>query len=265
MGTAYFDRYQIKFIGTMAISMTRSDQMFATFSPCTRKSLVYFLSSTRMKKMKMRLISSHMFLTCETRVNGEVIWSLLQRRGSIGELHGSIPPFLKSSSHAVTASRNIKVFSSAVAYTIEHGAAQSAAADLMVSYHDNDHYNSVRNTRASKPPPPIKKIPTKVPCESTASIRGEDELCVSYETKGESAVGGEKNEKPTGAQKDKLTRKDIRKGGLCPCGSGNSYRKCCRRNEKKGIAVAHESPVVALAEVPKQEHTVENGFKVLKI
>ena len=134
----------------------------------------------------------------------------------------------------------------------------------MVSYHDNDHYNSVRNTRASKPPPPIRSMSTKVPCESTASTRGKDEICVSYETMGASTVDVQKNEPPTGAQKGKLRTKDSRKGGLCPCGSGNSYRKCCRGKEKKGKAVAHESPTVAV-EVSKQEHTVENGFKVLNI
>jgi hypothetical protein len=162
-------------------------------------------------------------------------------------------------------SRNIKVFSSAVAYTIEHGAAQSAGADLMVSYHDNDHYNSVRDTKASKPPPPIKRMPTIVPCVSTASTKGEYERCFAHETNAESAVDMGKKEKRAAAQSDKLGRKDALKGGLCPCGSGKSFRKCCKGKAKKGKVPAHDSLVVGLVEAPRQESTVENGFKVLRI
>lgn len=132
----------------------------------------------------------------------------------------------------------------------------------MVSYHDNDHYNSIRDTKASKPPPPLKRIPTKVRGESTAS---RDERCVSFETKGESAVDTAKQVNPAEEQNDKLRRKDAKKGGMCPCGSGKSYRKCCRGNTKKGKAPADESPAVGSVEAPKKESTVENGFKVLRI
>ena len=42
------------------------------------------------------------------------------------------------------------IFSSETVMTMEHGGSESSGADLMLSYHDNNHYNSVRD--AKKPP-----------------------------------------------------------------------------------------------------------------
>jgi hypothetical protein len=33
----------------------------------------------------------------------------------------------------------------------------SSGPDILLSYHDNDHYNSIRVSSATKPPPPIKE------------------------------------------------------------------------------------------------------------
>ena len=55
--------------------------------------------------------------------------------------------------------RNITAYSASLAaFTIDHGHANKppAGPDLLVSYHDNDHYNSVRENSKGKPPPPIK-------------------------------------------------------------------------------------------------------------
>lgn len=50
--------------------------------------------------------------------------------------------------------RDIQVFAASASYTIHHGAAKSAGADLRVSYHEHGHYNSVRDMRAPVPSPP---------------------------------------------------------------------------------------------------------------
>lgn len=83
--------------------------------------------------------------------------------------------------HEHSCRRNIKVFSVAAAYTIEHGEKTSTGPDLMISYHDNDHYNSLRDSRAKKPPcKPVKKL---MPARPHASTKIEDES-TSSESKG---------------------------------------------------------------------------------
>ena len=48
--------------------------------------------------------------------------------------------------------RKITVYSSMAAYTIDHGEKESDGPDMLVSFHDSDHYNSVRDkNRPSKP------------------------------------------------------------------------------------------------------------------
>lgn len=53
--------------------------------------------------------------------------------------------------------RNIIVYSVGHALTIGYGQGKSAGTDMMVSYHENDHYNSVRDNSAAKHPPLSKK------------------------------------------------------------------------------------------------------------
>jgi hypothetical protein len=48
--------------------------------------------------------------------------------------------------------RKITVYSAMAAFTIDHGEKESDGRDMLVSFHDNDHYNSVRDKyRPSKP------------------------------------------------------------------------------------------------------------------
>ena len=54
--------------------------------------------------------------------------------------------------------RNITVYSTRLGkVTIEHESSKgSSGPDLLLSYHDNEHYNSIRVCSVTKPPPPIK-------------------------------------------------------------------------------------------------------------
>jgi hypothetical protein len=115
--------------------------------------------------------------------------------------------------------RNITVFSASMgAYTIEHGSdKQSAGSDLCISYHDNDHYNSVRNHASGKPSIPLK---TFVKSESD-----DNEFCTERK---EAMVDGPCDESTLDALPDTgMSIETTKKSAPCPCGSGLRYKKCC--------------------------------------
>lgn len=78
------------------------------------------------------------------------------------------------------------------AMTIEHGCKNSSGDDLHVSFHDNDHYNSVHF--CSQP---------------RVSVHETDD-----------AIEVIKERSPHSAK------------AACPCGSGKRYKKCCRARSK---------------------------------
>jgi hypothetical protein len=65
---------------------------------------------------------------------------------------------LKLTCHCHFNRRNITVYSTKLGkVTIEHESPKgSSGPDLLLSYHDNEHYNSIRVSSITKPPPPIK-------------------------------------------------------------------------------------------------------------
>lgn len=176
---------------------------------------------------------------------------------------------LKRFSHPMCR-RNIKAFSIAAAYTIEHGADKSAGPDLMVSYHDNDHYNSVRARDGKRPVPAKKFLSTqKKSTDTVATEKTEDEFEVSSDiglNGGNEGQNRQKEDPPEqGAQEVKKPRK---KGGPCPCGSRKTYRRCCKDKDKKQQLAQRKQlepsdDDAEEAEDPPQE--IEDGFKVLRI
>lgn len=135
-------------------------------------------------------------------------------------------PVLGTTTHLQNPRRNITVFSGGLdALTIKHGSEKepSAGPDLLVSYHDNDHYNSVRNNKDKNlPPPPIKtyqKTDEILVDDLTPSTTQDDAQSMDIDS-------GEANDATKGEAKPV-------KKGQCPCGSGKKYRKCCAAREKK--------------------------------
>ena len=66
--------------------------------------------------------------------------------------------------------RKITVFSANMAaVTFDHGESESTGPDLLVSFHNNEHYNSVRSMDEpnSKPPPQRRKDPKQAKKKST--------------------------------------------------------------------------------------------------
>jgi hypothetical protein len=144
---------------------------------------------------------------------------------------------------------------------MEHDQGESGGTDMMISYHENDHYNSVRDNSAAKPPPPakIKRLTNIESSHSgdTEAILEEEDIDVEI-TKPEEIVV--KPRVPTG--------KPVKKNAPCPCESGLRYRKCCwETNKSKERTRTWKQNRRLTEESHNDEDTVatDSNFKVLKI
>jgi len=142
---------------------------------------------------------------------------------------------------------------------------------MMLSYHGSEHYNSVRDDSAGKPPPPSKALyaPT---LKKSISIESEgDETEVILEN-GEDTMEideiAEKEDKPL------LTAKPPKKKDPCRCGSGLRYKKCCldadkskerarKWKEKRGSSAADDHAMEGTND--EHEEKMDGNFRVLKI
>lgn len=117
--------------------------------------------------------------------------------------------------------RSITVYSETLAaFTIDHGSKKPMGTDLLVSYHDNDHYNSVRNKL--HPPTPSKVLPR-------ASARTKRD---NHDRSKEPDIDA----LTTCLSKSQITdpqKANIKRSAPCPCGSGLRYKKCCLAKQKQ--------------------------------
>jgi SEC-C motif len=167
--------------------------------------------------------------------------------------------------------RNILVYSANLdVLTIEHGSGEkSTGAPMMLSYHDNDHYNSVRLTNGSKPPPPIKTfIPPQsnnddlICDESLADVKMEDASATEATNSAESAPCTPLCDSDM-PPKNKIEYSQ-KKRAPCPCGSGKIYRRCCLLTERKQpgklVVNGNKSTNGGI-----QEQNMDGDFRVLRI
>lgn len=113
------------------------------------------------------------------------------------------------------------------AFTIDHGAKKSMGSDMLVSYHDNDHYNSVRNKL--HPPKPSEVI---IPPKERRMIQNnghksqeQPEVDTVINALSKSCIS-EKNNVVA-------VQKNVKRSAPCPCGSGLRYKKCCLAKQKQ--------------------------------
>ena len=139
----------------------------------------------------------------------------------------------------------------------------SGDSDLLLSYHGNDHYNSVhlidgsnRQTRQSKEG---GRYPSRRTRKSTTNSNHTAELEEATTTS-----------TATAADNTKKRRASPTKGSPCPCGSGLKYKKCCfaREKAKKRLAKMIDTDTDDLSssvggDEKKEEFIGE--FKVLNI
>lgn len=145
--------------------------------------------------------------------------------------------------------RNVIVFSveydnGALSIMCEEKEANDSGDDLYLSYHGNDHYNSVhsingggskkKKTQQSSNNTPIKNDQVNYTATTSLSANIEEE-----ETKSRSRP-------PT-------------RGSNCPCGSGRKYKKCCMAAEKSKKRLSKH------LEKHKRHEEFIGDFKVLTI
>jgi OTU-like cysteine protease/SEC-C motif len=122
---------------------------------------------------------------------------------------------------------------------------QLSGPNLLLTYHDNEHYNSVRDVS-------VKFVPwTPLPTDAN---HASDEENNDRETTGD-------NQSPT---RHNATTK---KNDLCPCQSGLRYKKCCLAQAKKAARQKQSSnPLEATSQVDESGgEDVRTGFRSLAI
>ena len=115
------------------------------------------------------------------------------------------------------------------AFTIDHGAKKAMGSDLLVSYHDNDHYNSVRN-KLHPPTPSRVTIPSNGHSGTRSSSnrhksRGHSEVDALTDSMSKSCINEKNN--------FLAVPSNIKRSAPCPCGSGLRYKKCCLAKQKE--------------------------------
>jgi hypothetical protein len=145
--------------------------------------------------------------------------------------------------------RNINVFSAnMVSYTIEHGSGKrSAGPDLHVSFHGNEHYNSVRLNSASKPPPPPLKTFDKKATSSLVDKMEDEREAMEVADDMEEDTTDDKSVDPDESTSEAPRMLDAgeedsegypktnsrpKNNSPCTCGSGVRYKKCCKEKDK---------------------------------
>ena len=103
-------------------------------------------------------------------------------------------------------------------------------SDILVSYHDNDHYNSVRN-KLNPPKPTRVAIPSNAQSGAKSKSnghksRGQSEIENVTTTLSKSYINEKKNVVAA-------MQENVKRSAPCPCGSGSRYKKCCLAKQKE--------------------------------
>lgn len=176
----------------------------------------------------------------------------LEKMSEDGEWGGN-PELVAAARHY---QRSITIFSVDGAYTIECERAKVIGNTINLSYHGNDHYNSVRNESTTS----IKKSS----CMSTSTKNG------THSTKMKnippSVERNKKEEKSCGSGKNNMGQ---RRNDLCACGSGLRYKKCCRAKEQEKRGSTHVGDDVVCLLDGSDRNSIGNGvddeFRILHI
>lgn len=183
--------------------------------------------------------------------------------------------------------RTITVYSPTGAFSIESGHDEESGDKLLLSYHGQDHYNSIRDENTKIKPVSVstdktknsngkKKKKGKSGLEDDEKKDDIDEgACTSGAAK---RVDNDKTHSDDGGDnavaKDKQQpEKTLRKNDPCPCGSGLRYKKCCLAAEKsKARATKWKEKNGIKGDDGETENDndgetdeVEGSFRVLKI
>lgn len=159
---------------------------------------------------------------------------------------------------------------------------------MLLSYHDNDHYNSVRLTRPAKHTAPIrtfvksdwksswkeKEGGQEYSQEYSVDVDVPDEAVEETKVRGDSddeAVGGEnpltRKEPPRKSQEKKTPlcpTRQLTRNAKCPCNSGLKYKKCCYAKERLDLKVA-DTALGSDGLARDVDNDVDGQFRILLI
>jgi hypothetical protein len=153
------------------------------------------------------------------------------------------------------------------AYTIEPGDEKPNGPDILVSFHDNDHYNSVRDEKSPPKPPPRRNISKGVLSRRRQSREQSSDTTVATSTTTVSTESDMSVEVKLSTEMDNLhLTKHIKKSAPCPCGSGQRYKKCCHGKDKLAsrLEKLRGGPADEDTKV-NQEVIMKGNFRVLQI
>ena len=129
-----------------------------------------------------------------------------------------------------TCSRKITVFSATLsAFTIDHGEEDSEGPDLLLSYHDNDHYNSVRD-RNSTCKPVDSQLAKRKTCRKEVNKSNDTNQSTEADT---TITSMSELSMDDAGESKKVQKLPMKKNAQCPCGSNLKYKKCCLAKEKR--------------------------------
>jgi OTU-like cysteine protease/SEC-C motif len=152
--------------------------------------------------------------------------------------------------------RRITVYTTDLEMLVEplllNGEKQLSGPNLLLTYHDNEHYNSVRDVSVKLVP--WKPLPTDAKHASDASPSDEENNVRNNQT-------------PSGKPESTPHNSTTKRNDLCPCQSGLRYKKCCLAQAKKAARQKQSSnPLEAKSQGDESGgEDVRTGFRSLAI
>ena len=150
--------------------------------------------------------------------------------------------------------RTITVFNPTGAFSIDCGHDDESGDKLLLSYHDNGHYNSVRDDSRKLTPPKFSDRSTqngnlggrkkkgkrqnvgndekKEERDAEPNARSTTSCSPEPENDNHKEADGEKSDTCKKEKETKAKQVIVRKNDPCPCGSNLRYKKCCLAVEK---------------------------------
>mmetsp|Transcript_14504 Transcript_14504/g.17642 ORF Transcript_14504/g.17642 Transcript_14504/m.17642 type:complete len:255 (-) Transcript_14504:28-792(-) len=168
--------------------------------------------------------------------------------------------------------RTVTIFSNIGAYNIDIGDEKTSGPDILLSYHDNQHYNSIHDSSIDYSPDNTKKK------DVSGTSNKENRLSTEKQPSGELETDSSKIDVKSLRQDQKddimpTTQTIQKRNEVCSCGSGLRYKKCCLAKEKHRIRLQKFREKQGLNHLEKndcKEPTtnrleLEGGFTVLNI
>jgi hypothetical protein len=145
---------------------------------------------------------------------------------------------------------------------------------VLLSFHENEHYNSVRDTSVGKPTPPIKtfeKSDKSVDDDMEQLIDAETDTDDDFKEESDETTGVspfENGDMERESHESTVSQQVVKKSAPCPCGSGQRYKKCCWAKEKHADRLRKlpldKRPTKSFPSSDEDEETA-GSFRVMKI